>query len=225
MKISIIGCGYVGCVTGVCFAESGHEVALVDIDPAKVSAIRAGHSPVYEPGLEELIRKNYNRISATTDLQRAVKSTDITFVAVGTPSKDDGAIDLRYVLAASEEIGHALKEKNNFYVVVIKSTVFPGTTEERVRPVLEKASGKKAGSDFGLCANPEFLREGSAIQDALSPDRIVVGADDSWTAGIIRGLYAPIETNILVTSVKAAEMDKNMQTMRSSPQRSALRMR
>ena len=208
MKISVIGCGYVGCVTGVCFADLGHEVVLVDVDPARVRAITAGQSPIYEPGLEDLIRKNRDRISATTDLRAAVGSTDITFVAVGTPSREDGAIDLSYILTACEEIGQALKEKEAFHTVIIKSTVFPGTTKEMACPVLERASGKMAGKDFGLGSNPEFLREGSAVRDCLSPDRIVIGADDPRTAGVIRDLYAPIRATVLVTPVTTAEMIK-----------------
>ncbi len=208
MKISIIGCGYVGCVTGVCFADLGHDVVLVDVDPAKVRAITAGQSPIYEPGLEDLIRKNRDRISATTDLRVAVGSTDITFVAVGTPSREDGAIDLSYILTACEEIGQALKEKEAFHTVIIKSTVFPGTTKEMAGPVLERASGKMAGRDFGLGSNPEFLREGSAVRDCLSPDRIVIGADDPRTAGILGDLYAPVGAAVLVTPVTTAEMIK-----------------
>ncbi|WP_292490776.1 UDP-glucose/GDP-mannose dehydrogenase family protein [Methanoculleus sp. 10] len=208
MKISVIGCGYVGCVTGVCFADMGHEVVLVDLDPAKVRAIGAGQSPIYEPGLEDLIRKNRDRISATTDLRVAVGSTDITFVAVGTPSREDGAIDLSYILTACEEIGQALKEKEAFHTVIIKSTVFPGTTKEMAGPVLERASGKMAGRDFGLGSNPEFLREGSAVRDCLSPDRIVIGADDPRTAGILGDLYAPVGAAVLVTPVTTAEMIK-----------------
>jgi len=208
MKISVIGCGYVGCVTGVCFADMGHEVVLVDVDPAKVRAIGAGQTPIYEPELEDLIRKNRDRISATTDLRVAVGSTDITFVAVGTPSQEDGAIDLSYILTACEEIGQALKEKEAFHTVIIKSTVFPGTTKEMAGPVLERASGKMAGKDFGLGSNPEFLREGSAVRDCLSPDRIVIGADDPRTAGILGDLYAPVGAAVLVTPVTTAEMIK-----------------
>lgn len=208
MKISVIGCGYVGCVTGVCFADMGHEVTLVDVDPAKIQTIGAGQSPIYEPGLEDLIRKNRDRISATTDLRAAVGSTDITFVAVGTPSQEDGAIDLSYSLTACEEIGQALKDKETFHAVIIKSTVFPGTTSEKACPVIERASGKMAGRDFGLGSNPEFLREGSAVRDCLSPDRIVIGADDPRTAGVLGDLYAPLGVTVLVTPVATAEMIK-----------------
>ncbi len=208
MKISVIGCGYVGAVTGACFADMGHEVVLVDVDPAKIQAIDAGQSPIYEPGLDDLIRKNQNRISATTNLLAAVGSTDITFVAVGTPSQEDGAIDLSYVLTACEEIGQAIRDKETFHVVIIKSTVFPGTAKEMACLALEEAAGKVAGKDFGLGSNPEFLREGSAIRDCLSPDRIVIGADDPRTAGILSELYAPLGATVLVTPITTAEMVK-----------------
>jgi UDPglucose 6-dehydrogenase len=186
----------------------GHEVVLVDVDPAKIQAIATGQTPIYEPGLEDLIRKNRDRISATQDLRAAIESTDITFVAVGTPSQDDGAIDLSYILTACEEIGQALRNKEMFHTVIIKSTVFPGTTKEKACPVLERASGKMAGKDFGIGSNPEFLREGSAVRDCLSPDRVVIGADDSGTADILRDLYAPLGAMVLVTPVTTAEMIK-----------------
>jgi len=208
MKISIVGCGYVGCVTGVCFSDMGYEVILVDVDPIKVESINKGRPPIYEPGLEDLIRKNRERICATMNLKDAVRDTEITFIAVGTPSNGDGSIDLTYVLRACEEVGDVLKEKEDFSIVIIKSTVFPGTTDSRVRKVLEYTSGKKAGVDFGLGSNPEFLREGNAVHDFLSPDRIVIGADDSRTADALKALYSSIDSRIVVTSSRTAEMIK-----------------
>lgn len=208
MKISIVGCGYVGCVTGICFADMGYEVTLVDVDPRKVDSINEGRSPIYESGLEGLIRKDRERIRATMDLGAAVRDTDITFVAVGTPSNADGTIDLTYVFRVCEEVGDILREKEGFHIVIIKSTVFPGTTDDRVRHILEYTSGKKAGVDFGLGSNPEFLREGNAVHDFLSPDRIVIGADDPRTANALRVLYASINSQILVTSSRTAEMIK-----------------
>ena len=208
MKISIVGCGYVGCVTGVCFSDMGYEVILVDVDPIKVESINKGRPPIYEPGLEDLIRKNRERICATMNLKDAVRDTEITFIAVGTPSNGDGSIDLTYVLRACEEVGDVLKEKEDFSIVIIKSTVFPGTTDNRVRKVLEYTSGKKAGIDFGLGSNPEFLREGNAVHDFLSPDRIVIGADDSRTADALKALYSSIDSRIVVTSSRTAEMIK-----------------
>ncbi len=165
MKISILGCGYVGAVTGACFAELGNDVILVDIDSAKVEAINTGRSPIYEPGLGDLVAKNLTRIVATTDTRRAVQETDITFIAVGTPSRPDGSIDLAYIESACRDIGRVLKEKESFHTVVVKSTVLAGTTEGIVKRTLEEASGKTALRDFGLGSNPEFLREGSALTD------------------------------------------------------------
>lgn len=208
MKISIVGCGYVGCVTGVCFADMGNEVTLVDVDSDKVDFINEGRSPIYEPGLEALMQKNRERVRATTNLRAAIHDTDITFVAVGTPSNADGSIDLTYVFRVCEEIGEVLREKEDFHIVIIKSTVFPGTTDDRVRHILEYTSGKKAGVDFGLGSNPEFLREGNAVHDFLSPDRIVIGADDPRTADVLKALYASIDSKVLVTSSRTAEMIK-----------------
>lgn len=207
-SLSIIGCGYVGCVTGVCFADMGNEVTLVDVDSDKVDSINEGRSPIYEPGLEALMRKNQERVRATTDLRTAVYDTDITFVAVGTPSNADGSIDLTYVFRVCEEIGDVLREKEGFHIVIVKSTVFPGTTDDRVRHILEYTSGKKAGVDFGLGSNPEFLREGNAVHDFLSPDRIVIGADDPRTADALKALYASIDSRVLVASSRTAEMIK-----------------
>ncbi|MDE4907275.1 UDP-glucose/GDP-mannose dehydrogenase family protein [Methanogenium marinum] len=207
-SLSIIGCGYVGCVTGTCFADMGHEVTLVDIDPSRVYSINEGHSPIYESGLEDLIKENRKRICATTDLRTAVNNTDITFIAVGTPSNVDGSINLTYVFNACKEIGEILREKDSFHVIIVKSTVFPGTTDTQVRQILEEHSGKKAGIDFGLGANPEFLREGNAVQDFLSPDRVVIGADDPRTANVIRDIYAPLNPQIFTTSIRTAEIIK-----------------
>ncbi|MDV4343103.1 UDP-glucose/GDP-mannose dehydrogenase family protein [Methanoculleus sp. YWC-01] len=207
-SLSIIGCGYVGCVTGVCFADMGNEVTLVDVDSDKVDFINEGRSPIYEPGLEALMQKNRERVRATTNLRAAIHDTDITFVAVGTPSNADGSIDLTYVFRVCEEIGEVLREKEDFHIVIIKSTVFPGTTDDRVRHILEYTSGKKAGVDFGLGSNPEFLREGNAVHDFLSPDRIVIGADDPRTADALKALYASIDSRVLVASSRTAEMIK-----------------
>ncbi len=160
MKISIVGSGYVGIVTGIGFAELGHEVIFADVDENKVSLINSGKPPIYEKGLKELMQKNKGRYHATTDYYEAIMNSEITFICVGTPSKKDGSIDLTYVENVSVRIGEALREKDNFHTVVVKSTVLPGTTEGVVKPLIEKESGKKAFKDFGLAMNPEFLREG-----------------------------------------------------------------
>ncbi len=208
MKISILGCGYVGAVTGACFAELGNDVILVDIDSAKVEAINTGRSPIYEPGLGDLVAKNLTRIVATTDTRRAVQETDITFIAVGTPSRPDGSIDLAYIESACRDIGRVLKEKESFHTVVVKSTVLAGTTEGIVKRTLEEASGKTALRDFGLGSNPEFLREGSALTDFFEPDRIVIGVADDRSKAILDKLYSSFGCPKLCTTIPVAEMIK-----------------
>ena len=170
MKISIIGTGYVGLVTGACLAEKGHQVTCVDINPERVAALNRAESPIFEAGLEELLRKHVGKgLSATTDLTAAVLGTELTLIAVGTPFNGN-EIDLTFVLGATKQIGAALKQKSGYHVVVVKSTVVPGTTDQHVLPALEASSGKKAGKDFGVGMNPEFLSEGEAVNDFLFPD-------------------------------------------------------
>lgn len=189
MQVSIIGTGYVGLVSGVCFAEKGHQVLCVDVDPAKVDKINQGISPIYERGLDELLDRNLHvRVKATTDLHRAVLETDISMLAVGTPF-DGREIDLTYIKQAARQIGEALKEKSTYHLVVVKSTVVPGTTDSVVLPILEAASGKKAGVDFGVGMNPEFLTEGEAVNDFMFPDRIVLGGIDEQSIDCLDRLY------------------------------------
>lgn len=207
MKISIIGSGYVGLITGMGFAELGNEVIFIDIDEKMVEAINSATPPIFERGLKELMQKNIGRYRATCDYRSTI-DTDITFICVGTPSKEDGSIDLTYVEDAVAKIGEALKEKNDFHVVVVKSTVLPGTTEEVVKPIIEQESGKSAFKDFGLAMNPEFLREGNAIEDFFNPDRIVMGIKDEKTKRVLETLYSPFDCPKLVTDVKTAEMIK-----------------
>ena len=208
MKISIIGCGYVGTVTGVCFADLGNDIVFYDIDMEKLDHLSRGESPIYEPALDDLIQKNRQRLSTTSDLASAVRDTDITFICVGTPSRDDGSIDLSYVLSAATTIGQALREIPDYHPVIVKSTVFPGSTEGPIRSALEAASGKQAFVDFGLGSNPEFLREGSAVHDFSEPDRIVLGAKTSRTMRVLRDLYAPFSCPKIETSIRTAEMIK-----------------
>ena len=208
MKISVLGCGYVGAVTGACFAELGHDVFFVDLDLGKVKAIGAGVSPIFEPGLDELLAKNRARISATTDTHQAIQETEIIFVCVGTPSNSDGSIDLTYIQSACRDIGNVLKQKDGKHTVVIKSTVLPGTTEGVVRQILEEVSGKKAHVDFGLASNPEFLREGSALSDFFSPDRIIIGVSDNYAQQAFDELYSSFECPKLCTTIPVAEMIK-----------------
>lgn len=208
MRISIIGAGYVGLVSGVCLSEVGNRVICVDRIPERVQSILHGISPIYEPGLEDLLRRNLKnrRFTATQDLARAVKESDITLIAVPTPSRN-GAIDLRYVRAATREVGHALRSKRAFHVVAVKSTVVPSTSDTIVRPLLQESSGKKAG-EFGLCANPEFLKEGDAIKDFLRPDRIVIGSDEERSFRVFKKIYSRFHCPILHTNLRTAEMIK-----------------
>jgi UDPglucose 6-dehydrogenase len=209
MKVSVIGTGYVGLVSGVCLAEKGHNVVCVDNDLSKVDRINDGYSIIYEEGLDELIKLNINkRFIATTDLYNAVLNSSISLLAVGTPF-NGGEIDLKYVRQVAEEIGQVLKDKEDFHVVIVKSTVVPGTTDSVVVPLLEKYSGKKAGVDFGVGMNPEFLREGVAIDDFMNPDRIVLGGIDVRTHNIMVDLYSPFYgVDTLKTNNKTAEMIK-----------------
>jgi UDPglucose 6-dehydrogenase len=189
MRISIIGTGYVGLVSGVCMAEHGHDVICVDVDPNKIAAISAGRPPIHEDGLPEMLVRNAGRrLTATTDLRSAVLATDVTFIAVGTPAAE-GNIDLKYVEGAAREIGATLRDKPAYHTVVVKSTVVPGTTDGVVRAALEQASGKKAGADFGLGMNPEFLTEGTAVEDFMQPDRIVVGGIDERSRAAVGAIY------------------------------------
>lgn len=208
-RVSVIGTGYVGLVTGACLASTGHAVTCVDTDQHKVDQINAGHSPIYEPGLAELIRSVApGGLTATIDLRQAVMQTDVSFISVGTPF-DGEQIDLSQVRNACREIGHALREKDTYHVVVVKSTVVPGTTDQLVIPMLESASGKRAYMDFGVAMNPEFLRQGEALQDFLHPDRVVIGAGDERSAQTVARIYEGFDRcPIIVTSTKTAETIK-----------------
>lgn len=209
MKLSVIGTGYVGLVTGVCLAHKGHTVVCVDNDAAKVEKIKNKIPPIYETGLEDLLKKTYgNGLEATTDLEDAVQRTDVTLIAVGTPF-DGSRIDLSYVKEVARAVGAALKNKPGYHVVAVKSTVVPGTTDEVVLPILERASGKRAGEDFGVGMNPEFLTEGRAIGDFLSPDRIVIGGIDDKSRSRLEALYESFKgTDRILTNNKTAEMIK-----------------
>lgn len=208
MKVSIVGSGYVGLVTGMGFVKLGNEVIFIDIDDRKIQMINQATPPIYEEGLEELMQELKGKYYATKDYREAILNSDITFICVGTPSKEDDSIDLTYVKKAAEEIGKALREKNSYHVVVVKSTVLPGTTEEVVKPIIEEYAGKKAFEDFGLAMNPEFLREGVALRDFLNPDRIVIGVRDDRTRKVLEKLYEPINAPKLIVDIKTAEMVK-----------------
>ena len=190
-SISIFGLGYVGLSTAVCFASKGFKVLGVDIDRRKVDALRKGETYVYEPKLKSLLLKAMKNgcFHPMLDHKRAVTESEATFITVGTPSKEDGSADLRHVEESSRMIGSSLKDKESYHLVVVKSTVPPGTTNQLVKPTIEMASSKRCGSEWGLCMNPEFLREGSAIKDTLKPDRIIIGEYDKASGDVLEKLY------------------------------------
>lgn len=210
MKLSIFGLGYVGCVSSACFAADGHEVVGVDTNPVKVDIINEGRSPVVEPGVEDLIGRGVKekRLRATLDPLEAVRETDVSLVCVGTPGRRNGSLDLTYVKGACKQIGTALEAKSRFHIVAVRSTMLPGTIEETVVPTLEVFSGKKAGRDFGIAINPEFLREGTSISDFHNPPFTLIGADDEETAETIRRLYARLTAPLITVGIKEAEMVK-----------------
>jgi UDPglucose 6-dehydrogenase len=212
-RISIVGTGYVGLSTAACFASRGYEVIASTRNEDKVRVINAKRAPFHEPGLDELVRTGIESGHLRAEISRseAVCQTDVTFLTVGTPENADGTIDLHYVIGASEDIGRALKRKNAYHLVVVKSTVTPGTVRGPVKAALEEASGLVAGRDLGLCMNPEFLRQGSAIRDTLHPDRVVIGEYDEQSgqrlADLLAGFYGP-DIPLLRMSLESAEMIK-----------------
>jgi UDPglucose 6-dehydrogenase len=210
MNICVIGTGYVGLVTGACFAEFGVNVICADKDGDKIDALERGEIPIYEPGLDALVKRNASqgRLAFTTDTAEAVRASLVVFIAVGTPAREDGATDLTYVEAVAREIGRAM---NGYKVIVTKSTV-PVGTSQRVREWIQEELSA-AGSDvkFSVASNPEFLREGAAINDFLRPDRVVIGTDDEMAAAILRDLYRPLylnETPFVITNLPTAELTK-----------------
>jgi UDPglucose 6-dehydrogenase len=207
MHIAVIGSGYVGLVTGTCFAEFGVEVTCVDVDAEKVARLNRGDIPIYEPGLEQLVEKNTHagRLHFTTDLKSAIEQALVIFLAVGTPPQEDGSADLKYIEAAARSIAEHM---NGYKVIVTKSTV-PVSTNERLRKIIREHQKKQI--NFGVVSNPEFLREGAAINDFMRPDRVVIGSRDEEAIAIMRDLYRPlylIETPFVITSPEAAELIK-----------------
>jgi GDP-mannose 6-dehydrogenase len=210
MKVSVFGLGYVGCVSAAAFAGDGHEVVGVDVIPEKVSAINEGRSPIVEPGLDELLKQGITegRLRATTSTEDAVRATDLSLVCVGTPSRKNGSLDLTYLLRVCEQIGEVLRDKESYHVVVVRSTVLPGTTHGHVIPTLEKASGKTYGEGFGVAVNPEFLREGTAINDFRSPPLTLVGHNHAADAAPTKALYSNLDAPLFSASIRVAEMIK-----------------
>jgi GDP-mannose 6-dehydrogenase len=210
MRISVFGLGYVGCVSAACLAEEGHEVLGVDVNPTKVAIVNNGESPIVEAGMSELIKEMVSaaRLRATTNTQEAIDQSEVSIVCVGTPSNANGSLDLSYVERVCQEIGAALKAKSARHVVVIRSTMLPGTIDGVVVPALDAYSGKTRGDGYGVCINPEFLREGTSLKDFHAPPFTLIGADDEETANVVRGLYLNIDAPVFVTPVKTAEMVK-----------------
>jgi len=209
MKLSVVGTGYVGLVTAACLAEKGHHVICVDVDQDKLDKINRAIAPLHEAGLEALLKKNIpRRLRAIGDLREAVMDTEITFMTVGTPFNGHD-IDLSFIREATTQIGQVLREKSAYHLVVVKSTVVPGTTDEVVIPLLGTTSGKKIGPGFGVGVNPEFLTEGQAVADCMSPDRLVIAANDEQGLQMLARVYAPFNgIPVLTTTNKTAEMIK-----------------
>ena len=209
MRVCVVGSGYVGLVTGVGLVELGHDVTCVDMDERKVRAINEGRSPIFEAGLEELLHRHIGvRFRATTDLADAVAASRVTFVCVGTPSRADGSIDTSFVEEAVAQVGAAISVAGRGHCVIVKSTVVPGTTDGVVTDVLARVSGRLAGVDFGVGANPEFLTEGQAVEDFLQPDRLVFGGDELAVAALCE-LYAGfVDVPVVATNARTAEMIK-----------------
>ena len=208
--ISIFGLGYVGTVTAACFSSKGHKVMGIDVTREKVESIASGKTPILEPGIQEIIGDVHARgfLGATMDVDTVVRETEISFICVGTPSQPNGKLDLKGIQHVCEQIGASLKAKDAFHVVVTRSTILPGTTADVIVPTLEAASGKKAGKDFGVATNPEFLREGSAIKDFLNPPMTVLGVSDPRSEALLRELYGWVPAELFAVPVFASEMVK-----------------
>ena len=210
LSISVFGLGYVGSVSAACFASIGHKVLGVDVNRSKVEMVDCGRSPIIEARMDELVAEGNRacRLHATVDSTAAVLQSDVSFVCVGTPSLRNGKLDLSHIEKVAREIGTALGQKKSAHTFVLRSTVLPGTTESRVIPILERASGKRAGSDFTVCYNPEFMREGSAVSDFLQPPYTILGAQNASHLAPLRELYKDVPGRVFETTVTVAEMAK-----------------
>jgi len=207
MRINVYGLGYVGVVSAACFAKNGHKVTGIDVDPLKVSLINKDKSPIVEPGLEELIKetRNSGHFTATVD---NIPQADVSFVCVGTPSNENGSLKLDYIIKVSQQIGEYLKKEDQFHVVNFRSTVLPGTIEEVLIPILEEFSHKKAGKEFGVCMNPEFMREGTSIQDFYTPPFTIIGGTDDASIETVSQIYHNVVAPLFKTTIRVAEMVK-----------------
>lgn len=209
-SVSVFGLGYVGTVTAACLANQGYDVVGVDLNGDKVDAINAGRTPIVEPQVDSLVSRAHDerRLRATVDAERAVLESDVSFLCVGTPSMRNGRLDLGHIGPVCRDIGAALRKSKRFHVVVVRSTVLPGTTESIVLPALSETSGKRLGESYGVCVNPEFMREGTAVADFLHPEVTVIGSDDSSQRAALREVYGWAPGRVFETSFRAAEMVK-----------------
>ena len=211
MRIAVFGLGYVGCVWAACLADLGHDVVGVDVNRDKRDMVGRGRSPLIEPGLDALLSAatSTGRLTVTDDAAQAIADTDVSMVCVGTPSKPNGDLDTSHIEHVAREIGTGLgRRSGSRHVVAIRSTLLPGVLVQQVIPALENASGQRAGVDFGVCANPEFLREGSAIEDFRSPPFTVIGQWDEWSGQVLENVYAGIAAPVHKLSLEAAAMVK-----------------
>jgi GDP-mannose 6-dehydrogenase len=210
MRVSVFGLGYVGSVSAASFAADGHQVVGVDVNPDKVAAVNAGRCPIIEPGLDDLLATGVaeGRLRATTDAAEAVADSEVSLLCVGTPSRRNGSLDLTHLERVASQVGAALRNKSSYHVVVVRSTVLPGTTNERIIPLLEHESEKAYGEGFGVSINPEFLREGTALKDFRKPPLTLVGHNHAADAGGTIALYQSIDAPLVTTSIRVAEMMK-----------------
>ncbi len=209
-SISVIGLGYVGAVSCGCLSALGHTVVGVDLDARKTASIQSGRSPIHEAHLDELLSAGIadRLLTVTSDIEAAILSTEVTFVSVGTPSRDDGGCDTRNVIAVAEAIGRALSRKDGYHAVVLRCSIPPGTTAGPFRDAIERASGKRAGHDFGLAFCPEFMREGVAVEDFREPAKTVIGASDDRVRALVARIFAPVDAQPIFTSIETAETVK-----------------
>jgi GDP-mannose 6-dehydrogenase len=209
-RVSVFGLGYVGCVSAACFAKEGHSVVGIDVSASKVDMLNGGQATIVEHGIAELVAemRASGRLRATADVRDGVMNSDISLICVGTPSKPNGSLDLTYVERVCSQIGEVLRDKNERHTVVIRSTVLPGSTHEIAIPALERASGKRAGHQFAVCMNPEFLREGTSIKDFFEPPFTLIGCDDEAAGREVAALYKTLNAPMHITATRVAEMIK-----------------
>jgi len=210
MRVSVFGLGYVGVVSAAALAEAGHTVVGVDTNLDKVEMVNAGRSPIIEPGVEDLVARGVSagRIRATTSAEDAVRDTEVSIVCVGTPSASNGSLDLTQIQKVCQEIGLAIGTKDGAHAVIVRSTMLPGSTQDIVVPALESSSGRRAGSGFQVCFNPEFLREGTSLADFNDPSFTLLGVADEAAADVARDLYAGLDAPVVVVPIRVAEMVK-----------------